>query len=152
MRKLMAVLLVAVGLTACTGGLVYDHYAHTPADGWERGDALTFDVDSLPADGVYDMQLGMRATSDYPFMSVTVIVDTKALPSQPESHDTVVCHLVDDRGNPMGHGVGNYQYEFPVSRRHYRRGDSLHIAVRHDMRRETIGGITDVGISLRHSR
>lgn len=148
MKRWWTVLTAALLLTACTDGTVFDRYAHTPHGGWDRAEALTFDVDSLPQDGLYGMELGLRADTDYPFMSITVIVDCEAWPSRTWWHDTLQCQLVDDKGNTLGRGISNYQYAFHIADRHWRQGDSLHIAVRHHMRREVLRGINDIGIKI----
>ena len=78
-----------------------------------------------------------------------MIVEQKVMPGNVTRCDTVTCELTDDKGKVKGNGISNYQYVFHVSDRHYHKGDSLHISVRHDMKREILPGITDVGISLR---
>ena len=47
-----------------------------------------------------------------------------------------------------GQGVGSYQYHFRVSEMNLKAKDSLHICVRHDMKREIMPGISDVGIEI----
>ena len=41
-----------------------------------------------------------------------------------------------------------YQYQVPVNDITLQQGDSLHICVRHDMKREILPGISDVGIKM----
>lgn len=64
-------------------------------------------------------------------------------------NDTVNCKLTDRHGNASGTGVNFHQYRFPITELQLQDGDSIHIRVRHDMKREILPGISDVGISLR---
>lgn len=148
MKQLLAIVASTLVLHACTGGLIYDHYEHTPNDGWDSSDTLAFDVDSIPQAGLYGMTLGLRADSDYPFKSVTVIIDRLVMPTGTQSHDTIACQLVDDDGNILGRGISNYQYSFHIADVHYNQGDSIHVTVRHHMRREILKGINDIGIEI----
>lgn len=135
-------------MTACDRQTVYSHFEHTPVTGWERNDTLTFSVDALVATGRYEENLGLRINGSYPFMQLNLIVQHTVYPSMTTYSDTVCCRLIDKQGNAVGRGVGQYQYTFPVTKLHLLAGDKLHITVRHDMKREILPGITDVGIQI----
>lgn len=62
--------------------------------------------------------------------------------------DTLNCTLFDRKGAVKGQGISYYQYHFRVSELDLHEGDSIHITVRHDMKREIMPGIADVGISI----
>lgn len=62
--------------------------------------------------------------------------------------DTLTCTLFDRKGAVKGQGISYYQYHFRVSELDLHQGDSIHITVRHDMKREIMPGIADVGISV----
>ena len=49
----------------------------------------------------------------------------------------------------LGHGVALYQFDLPLRKHFYLHGDSIHVRVRHNMKREILPGINDVGIQLR---
>ena len=66
--------------------------------------------------------------------------------------DTLDCELIDERGNAIGQGVGQYQYLFPLKTMQLHQGDSLHLSVHHDMKREILPGITGVGIKVRKTK
>lgn len=143
------VAIVALLLTACTGGKVYDHFCHTPAGGWEKNDTLAFDVNRLTEGGSYQAQVGLRIDSRFPFKALTLIVSQHVIPSGQTFVDTLRCDLISEKGKSLGHGVGNYQYVFPLRQLPLSSGDSLHVVIRHDMMREIMPGITDVGYQLR---
>ncbi len=135
-------------LTACGMRTVYYHYEHTELAGWEKLDTLVFNVPKAQETSDYGMSLGLRVTGQYPFQRLTLIVERTVYPSHKSVADTISCRLVTRDGRMLGHGVNAYQYTFPVADFSVQEGDSLHITVRHDMKREILPGISDVGIKL----
>ena len=145
---LLAAMLLLV-LSACNRKLVYDRYLSTPISGWEKNDTLSYDIRPVSGTDTYDMWLGLRTSEAYPFTAITLIVEQHIYPKDTIVNDTVNCKLTDRHGNASGTGVNFHQYRFPVTELQLQDGDSIHIRVRHDMKREILPGISDVGISLR---
>ena len=136
MKHIMAFLMAGVLCVACTGNKVYDHYNHTPIAGWEKIDTLKFEVPPLAKQGLYATSMGLR------------IVEQTVLPANKTVIDTINCPLMGKDGQVRGKGVSYYQYHFPVSLMQLNENDSLHITVRHDMKREILPGVSDIGIEL----
>ena len=141
-------------LSACNDGIVYDQYAHTPVAGWEKNDTLSFEVPPLLAGGYYQEQVGLRITGAYPFMGLTIIVQQTIYPNKAkkkekiEKVDTIQCDLIDRNGITKGQGISYYQYNFPVNIYRLNANDSVHVAIRHDMKREILPGISDIGFKI----
>lgn len=135
-------------LAACIGNKVYYRYDHTPLNGWEKNDTLTFSVPKMPTEGLYNSHLLLRVSQGYPFMSLALIVEQTVLPSHQTHTDTLKCRLIDERGRTKGQGLNYYQYSFPINSMHLQAGDSLQIKVRHDMKREILPGVSDIGIQI----
>ena len=148
----LLMLLTVCLLTACKQSTVYYHYEEISESGWEKNDLLTFDVGSLKEDAAYQEELAMRISHKYPFMRLTLIVSQTVYPSGITMTDTLDCELIDERGNAIGQGVGQYQYLFPLKTMQLHQGDSLHLSVHHDMKREILPGITGVGIKVRKTK
>ena len=151
MRKLFAMFLILStalwALSSCNNRKVYDSYCHTHIGGWEKNDTLTFDIPPLRNGGIYTAELGLRINESYPFTGITLIAQFT------DSHgttstDTLKCKLIDNDGIPQGKGISYYQYKFRIKDMNLPKDDSLRICVRHDMKREILPGISDVGISL----
>lgn len=140
---------IAIIMSACNGAVVYDEYQHTAISGWEKIDSLMFFVPPVSEPGTYNTDLGLRINSYYPFLKLTLIVEQTVFPSHITTTDTLNCPLIDGKGNPEAKGVSIYQYNFPVTKISLQRGDSLRISVRHDMKREIIPGVSDVGIMIK---
>ena len=111
----------------------------------------------LKTSGTYEQQLGLRVTGVYPFMGLTLIVNQSIFPKgkvqsmeKIEKSDTIQCDLIDKSGTTKGQGISYYQYNFPINAYRFASGDSIHITVKHNMKREILPGISDIGIKMSH--
>lgn len=159
MRRFYLFLFFVVLLASCTGRKVYDHYEHTTLSGWDRVDELDYNIPALKDSGRYVTTLGLRISEVYPFQSLTLKVKqriyhkTKGKAGKPKTYTyTINCSLFDSKGRIKGNGISYYQYHYHVSEAELQQGDSIHISVSHDMRREIMPGISDIGISLTKQR
>ena len=66
------------------------------------------------------------------------------------SNDTIRCKLRDEKGIPRRQGVSYYQYSFHIDDLQLQQDDSIQVDIRHDMKREMLPGIGDVGILMKH--
>ena len=112
------ILVATIAFSACNHAKVYDAYAHTPIAGWEKNDTLSFEI--------YPANKGKRI----------------------EKTDTLLCQLINQHGENKGQGISYYQYNFPINIYKINRGDSIHIAIRHDMKREILPGVSDIGVKV----
>lgn len=148
-------------LVSCQDHRVYDHFEHTPLTGWEKNDSQFFNIPQIVNEDNYNLNLGLRISSIYPYQSLTLIVrqtvypktekkgkghQTSAVQPQRTYVDTMNCRLISPDGKSRGKGIGSIQYQFHVTNIHLNRGDSVHICVSHDMKQEILPGISDIGI------
>lgn len=148
MKRLALISFMALLLSACTGNMVYDKYNHTFVSGWDRGEVLSYEVPRMKAAAKYTTKLGLRVNDSYPFQSLTLIVEQTVYPKKTIRRDTINCQIYDTRGTIKGKGINYFQYHYQISEMNLEKGDSLHVTVRHNMRREILPGITDVGIEV----
>lgn len=146
MKTMAAAVTMAAALTACSGGTVYDRYKHVTE--WERADTASFVVPAMTAGGAYSTDVGLRINANYPFKGICLIVDRRVLPADIVLSDTIDCLLIDNNGRATGRGLSNYQYLFHVDNMKLNQGDSLIVTVRHNMKRETLPGIEDIGLKV----
>lgn len=145
---ILTLLTVAATLVSCNRKTVYDHYVHTPIVGWEKNDTLSFYLSPMAESATYKEELGLRVNGAYPFMDLCLVVEQHVLPGNLVLRDTVNCKLADNMGQMKGHGISFYQYNIPVTELRLGEGDSLVVFIRHNMKREILPGISDVGIKL----
>lgn len=148
--KALTLLLI---FASCTNDIVFFNYSSTSPDGWEKNDTVTFNVPPVRERGHYSAMLGLRVNNSYPFQSITLIVE-QTIYSKSRSirltRDTVTCHITTEDGTITGQGLYIYQYDQPLHLAPaLAAGDSLHYAIRHNMRRNILPGVSDVGIRLR---
>ncbi|MBR1547800.1 MAG: gliding motility lipoprotein GldH [Prevotella sp.] len=133
---------------ACKQQVAYSHYEHVAPAGWDKEDAMAFSNGRVAADGEYTERVGVCISDDYPFTDMTLIVEHTLYPALKTWSDTVYCRLIDDNGNAVGPGISQHQYEFDVRHLKLYAGDSLHVGVAHNMKRETLPGILSVGVTI----
>lgn len=145
-KLLIIVVTVALTFVGCNRKTIFSHYESTPVEGWEMGEDLLFDVGRVMEDGTYETAIGIRTTLDYPYTSLTLIVEQDVRPGLRKYVDTVSVELMDHDGTVLGKGVSAFQYVIPYRRLQLNKDDSLHVAVSHCMAREMLPGILDVGL------
>lgn len=141
-------LIVSFVCSSCDSKTVYNHYQHVSIAGWEKNDALSYEIAPMEHDGTFQETIGLRISNDFPFTGLTLIVEQTVYPSLESQNDTLTCELIDKKGNATGRGATLYQYHFPIDAMTLHKGDSLSIRIRHDMKREILPGVADIGITL----
>lgn len=140
--------LFALLLMACNRQTVYNRYLHTPLNGWERNDTLRYFIPTIQEGGYYSEDIGIRIDGSFPFMKLDLIIEQTKLNTQEKRMDTLQCAVIDNHGHPIGNGISKYQYTFKLTTLKLNKGDSLRIAIRHNMKREMLPGISEVGVRL----
>ena len=148
----LAALLTAAAMQACMqAGHTYSSYKSMGNGGWLREDTVAIDFGPLMHGGQYAEELGLRTDSRYPFMEIAVIVEQQARPSGFSRKDTVYASLTDSNGHVTGEGISHHQYIFNMPAAQLAKGDTLHVDIRHNMRRSPLKGITDVGLTIKNT-
>lgn len=141
-------LLMLTMLSSCQKNKVFYHFENTEYGAWDKNNKIEFDIPTLERSGNYAMLVGLRITNAYPFQNLHMIVNTKHMPSGKTTTENIICKVTDRNGKILGKGVSLYQYRIPVRKEFFMDGDSVHVSVTHNMKRETLPGIMDVGLEL----
>ena len=147
-----ALALFCVLVTACNQQTAYYHYEHTPMTGWDKNDTLTFVMGPVSASGRYMEEVGLRISGEYPFMGLNLIIEQRNKSKQLLRVDTLACSLFNEQGHVQGRGVSQFQYTFPLSAMDLEEDELLYVKIRHDMKRDILPGISDVGLRVVRSR
>lgn len=149
---------VALALAGCNRKTVFHHYEHVSPEGWNRTDTLHFQVAPANNNIMLHEELELRATSHYPFTNLSLVVEQTIHPSHTgisyySSHsikrvDTLKCSLTDKNGIATGKGINYFYHHFHLADISINKGDSVIISVHHNMRKEVLSGIADVGILI----
>lgn len=146
--NIVSVVMAAAVAASCATDTIYYSYAHTPVAGWEKNDTLTFNIPGMAAPGTYSQQVGLRMTSAFPFTSISLIVEQRIMPRGKVLTDTIKCPITDIRGNFLGDGISSFQYMFPLREVTLNKKDSIHVSIRHNMKREILPGVSDIGLKM----
>lgn len=133
---------------ACQHRTVYDQFQHTQLAGWDKAEQLHFAVPRQSEAGKFVLELQLRTNLTYPFQQLSLVVEQKVWPEKRTVVDTLHCTLADKKGKRTGNGVGLLQHSFHVREIKLQKGDSIQVTVSHNMQREILPGISDVGVKL----
>lgn len=150
-RTLLYVLAVGGLLTAsCAGDTLVHRYATLPADGWARRDTVCFDLPVYAEDICGTLTVGLRTKTGVAIRDIVLAVEQCDSDAFVVRRDTVCYPLTDSEGDALTSGVNFHQYEtqfVPFRMEKDRKGC---VRIYHLMTRETIPGITEVGIRIRN--
>lgn len=135
-------------MVACDRKTVFDKYVHTPLNGWEKNDTIAFSIDSIRQRGEYMEEIGVRTNGQYPFTSLTIAVHQTVQPSGAVHDTTINCTFMDNENSSASNGIGYSQFSFPLKKVRMEAGDTLHVTIRHNMKREILPGVSDIGFKL----
>ena len=134
--------------TACDNATVYHHFENTPETGWEKTDTLSFVVSPMAEPGRYSQQLDLRVNEAYPFTSLSLSVVQQVFPGNRRKKLTLHCRLTESDALVRRRGISYYKYSFAMPDIDLRRGDSIRVYIRHDMKRDILPGISNVGLKI----
>lgn len=141
-------LTVAAFFASCNNKAVYSHYEHVPQEGWERIDTLFFEVPPVKEAGIYQEEIGIRTDIGFPFQSLALNVAQDVLPQGEHFQTTKNCVLYDETGMERGSGISRFQTVVYLTDVKLNAGESIRICITHNMRREMMTGVSDIGIIL----
>ena len=148
--KGIILLFVASTLVACDKQTIYHSYQALPAEGWQKKDTLSFNVEVPDSFTYYKLFVEVRNRNDYPYQNINLSIsylaptDTLSLPT-----DTIQLTLADKEGKWKGTGWGSlYQSEFPVGGIRIRKPGNYQFKIAYTFTDQSLNGINDIGIRL----
>ena len=145
----VAVAVATLFAVSCGGDVVYSRYSDVAIDGWRRGDTMTFVVPPMPQFADCEAFLGMRVSYEYPYSNVALVVEQQSVESGRTLRvDTVECLIAAEVDVLRGKGISLYHHAEPLRLAPELRSDTTRVRVWHAMRRTSLVGIADVGITI----
>lgn len=135
-------------LTGCDEHVLYHTYHHMPFQEWDIHDTLVFRTDTIPEDQTYSFNIEIRTNRQYPYKSIWLIAERRFAYPQQIRRDTVECVLTDSTNRNKG--IHLYSSEVPLSPLLLPKGQTGEIRLTHFMQRQTLPGISDVGLCIKH--
>ncbi len=149
-RLLTSVIITALALCACTfDGIEYLEYAHIDTFGWTKKDTICLpNVKNI--EGTYAQTLRLRFTKTYPYQSIQIIVNNKT--GEKSKKRIVTCHLTNKEGDFTAKGVDYLEYECNIDTISIVNGDSLLMSIWHNHKKDSIQGMSEIGVALKKLR
>ena len=148
MYRVLFVPLIGLLCAACTDGTVFHSYKSLPREGWERRDTVVFRIPEPAEDIDGTLTIGLRMTAPVALQDVVLAVEQADEAGKVCRCDTIRYPLSDAEGDALGQGVNAIQYETQHLPFRLRKGQATTLRLRHLMTRETIPGITELGIKV----
>ncbi len=151
---IIALMVIAMGAASCSDPRTYDRYESVSLQGWSRKDTLTFNV-PRQWEGSYQLDLCLRAAQTYPYRNISMIIERKVIyyrqrkKREKTYNDTINCEIINDKGILVGQkGITSTEIRQAITSFRLNRNDSMQVKIRHIMSRESLPGISDIGIKL----
>ena len=149
--KGIILLFVASTLVACDKQTIYHSYQSLPAEGWQKKDTLSFNVEVPDSFTYYKLSVEVRNRNDYPYQNINLSIryiaptDTLSLPA-----DTIQLTLANKEGKWKGTGWGSlYQSEFPIGSIQIGKPGIYQFKIAYAFPDKVLSGINDIGIKLK---
>ena len=147
-----SVLLVVTALfsTACSNDVFHNESVHLKNNEWKAADTLFYTFQSKDTLASYDFYFEVRNTTDYDMQNLYLFI-TAFYPGDTYSRDTAECILAAPDGKWYGKGMGKHKDNRFLFRKgvRFRKPGNYVIAVNQAMRKDTLNGISDVGILIK---
>ena len=153
MNRGPVIVLLAMLLTACGQGIVYQSDTEVPDGKWSQAWQPEFAFDITDTVNAHDVFIDLRHTGDYPFSDL-YLFSTVTGPGLPSAHDTVECLLADPSGRWYGKGLGYIKSAHVLYKlnKRFPKAGRYSIQLEQGMRVDPLEGVIDVGISVEKSR
>lgn len=109
----------------------------TDPEGWYERDTIYLRPDTIVTDGTYRCDLSIRTTAIYPYRNFSVIARIKGSQERHTLHFDI-----------KNSGAAYHEHQATLGQMTLHRGDSVIVAVKQNMRRETMPGVAGVGLRL----
>ena len=136
--------------TACDKEVFHNESVHIKNNEWKATDTLFYTFNSKDTLAAYDFYFEIRNTTDYDMQNLYLFI-TAMYPGNTFSRDTAECILAAPDGNWYGKGMGKHKDNRFLFRKgvRFRKPGNYVIAVNQAMRKDTLKGISDVGILIK---
>jgi gliding motility-associated lipoprotein GldH len=147
----LLLLLAVFSLHSCDQNRYFEQNMKLDHAKWAARDQKTFSLDISDTTSLFNFYLNIRNTNDYPFANIYVFINTK-FPDAEVARDTIELQLADIHGKWLGTGSGKYRYNNFILRKGMRfvQTGTYEFSIEQGMRKDTLSGISDVGIRLEY--
>jgi len=148
---LLGLILLIFGLQSCDQNRFFEQNIEINNEKWVAGTQEVFNIDIHDTTSLFNFYLNIRNTTEYPYANLYVFVET-VFPDNEIAKDTIELQLADIRGKWLGSGSGKYKYNQFILRKAMRfvQTGTYEFRIEQGMRKDTLTGISDVGIRMEY--
>lgn len=149
-RIFVIIIVITLAATACNNDVFHTESIHLKNSRWKAADTLFYNFNSKDTLATYDFYFEIRNTTDYDMQNLYLFI-TAYYPGNTYSRDTAECILAAADGKWFGKGMGKHKDNRFLFRKgvRFRKPGNYIIAVNQAMRKDTLDGISDVGILIK---
>jgi len=150
LRISVLIMITTLVATACNNDVFHAESIHLKNNKWKAADTLFYTFISKDTLASYDFYFEIRNTTDYDMQNLYLFI-TAYYPGNTYSRDTAECILAAADGKWFGKGMGKHKDNRFLFRKgvRFRKSGNYIIAVNQAMRKDTLTGISDVGILIK---
>lgn len=143
-------LLLSIALSGCQEQPYYEQYQEVAPSGWHKDSVKSFAVEIEDTTATYAVIFNLRANSQYPYSNLYLFRNIGSEAGK-EYADTANLTLANAYGEWLGTGVGDlktFSRPFRAQPLRFNRRGTFRFNFTQAMRRDTLPGVEDVGLTL----
>lgn len=148
---ILIILATTLVFYSCDSNRYFEQNQKLVDEKWYYQDAPNFEFDMVDTNSMFNFYINLRNTNDYPFANLYVFINSE-FPDGETARDTIELQLAAMDGKWLGSGKGRYKYNQFILRRAMKfvQTGTYRFSIEHGMRRDTLKGISDIGIRLEY--
>jgi gliding motility-associated lipoprotein GldH len=147
-NKLLISTFFLVLFASCVNNDIYFHSYTIPAEGWDKNQSYSFDIEIEDIDASYNVLVNVRNNAGYPYQNLWLF--SLETIDGVQKGDSIDFYLADERGKWLGRGAGDIR-EMAVFFREgirFEHAGTYKIQLWQGMRDDVLAGVNDVGVRV----
>ena len=132
-------------LSACHDSIYYHHFEDTDTKGWTNLDTVSFEILAPEHDTEMALEVQARYTNKFEYKKLFLLIETECN-GKIKDTDTLSLDMFADNGGKTGNGITFVEENKDYKTITVRKGQKTKVKIVHNMRRQTIDGISGIGI------
>lgn len=148
---ILSAICLLIIVCSCSLDVKFSKYVPVSSDGWNLEDTIEFSTDTLRQDGRYGFTCGVRTRRAFPYQNLVLMVEREVYRDSLivlHKREKVTCPIVTQEGSFTGEGIATKLHETDLKDFIMQTGDSVVVKIYHQMTRQDLPGIVDVGMKM----
>lgn len=140
---------LSIIMVSCNNDIVFEKNTKIDEGVWDYKKPVKFEVDIKDTLSLHNFYVNVRNSGKYPYRNLYLFIRT-ILPNKKMAVDTIEFMLADEKGEWHGSGLGDIkslQILFKENLRFPHAGKYIFV-FRHGMRKKSLKGIIDLGLTI----